>query len=91
MQIIKDSKTDYPAACNAMETLLIHEEVMNTPLFDEVKLLTFLKIVITNVLTILQSLVRLNIYFLYIKIILSKMFPIVFDEFQQLLFYIFNL
>ena len=91
MQIIKDSKTDYPAACNAMETLLIHEEVMNTPLFDEVKLLTFLKIVITNVLTILQSLVRLNIYFLYIKIILSNMFPIVFDEFQQLLFYIFNL
>jgi hypothetical protein len=91
LQIIKDSKTDYPAACNAMETLLIHEEVMNTPLFDEVKLLTFLKIVITNVLTILQSLVRLNIYFLYIKIILSKMFPIVFDEFQQLLFYIFNL
>ena len=36
MQIIKDSKTDYPAACNAMETLLIHEEILHTPLFDEV-------------------------------------------------------
>ena len=36
IQIIKDSKTDYPAACNAMETLLIHEDVFETPLFDQV-------------------------------------------------------
>ncbi|XP_058061064.1 delta-1-pyrroline-5-carboxylate synthase [Anopheles bellator] len=33
LKIIRDSKCDYPAACNAMETLLIHEELMKDGAF----------------------------------------------------------
>ncbi|XP_020280747.1 delta-1-pyrroline-5-carboxylate synthase [Pseudomyrmex gracilis] len=36
LKIIKDSKCDYPAACNAMETLLIHESLMNNSFFSDV-------------------------------------------------------
>ena len=34
VQIVYDSKTDYPAACNALETLLIHEELLHNGLFE---------------------------------------------------------
>lgn len=36
VKIIKDSKCDYPAACNAMETLLIHEGLMSSNFFNDV-------------------------------------------------------
>ncbi|XP_011493988.1 PREDICTED: delta-1-pyrroline-5-carboxylate synthase [Ceratosolen solmsi marchali] len=36
LKIIRDSKCDYPAACNAMETLLIHENHMTGSFFSDV-------------------------------------------------------
>ncbi|KAK4882007.1 hypothetical protein RN001_005326 [Aquatica leii] len=36
LKLIKDSKCNYPAACNAMETLLIHEELMTGSFFNDV-------------------------------------------------------
>lgn len=36
LKIVKDSKCDYPAACNAMETLLIHQSLIGTKFFNEV-------------------------------------------------------
>ncbi|XP_005089398.1 delta-1-pyrroline-5-carboxylate synthase isoform X2 [Aplysia californica] len=35
LHIVKDSKCDYPAACNSMETLLIHKSHRNGTLFDK--------------------------------------------------------
>ena len=41
VKVIIDSKCDYPAACNAVETLLIHEEILKKEFFQKlVKALT---------------------------------------------------
>ncbi|KAL5203281.1 hypothetical protein ABZP36_014233 [Zizania latifolia] len=35
-RIVMDAKIDYPAACNAMETLLVHKDLMKTPGLDDI-------------------------------------------------------
>ncbi|ONK75835.1 uncharacterized protein A4U43_C03F21060 [Asparagus officinalis] len=35
-RIVLDAKIDYPAACNAMETLLVHKDLMKTKGLDDI-------------------------------------------------------
>jgi len=36
LKIVKDSKTDYPSACNAMETLLFHQDLVDSTFFHQI-------------------------------------------------------
>eukprot|EP01147_Barroeca_monosierra_P010226 gene10226-2382_t len=36
VNVVVDAKADYPAACNAMETLLFHRDLVNTDIFTDV-------------------------------------------------------
>ncbi|CAK8678590.1 unnamed protein product [Clavelina lepadiformis] len=35
-RVVQDAKCNYPAACNAMETLLIHKDLMHSSVFKEI-------------------------------------------------------
>lgn len=36
IETIRDSKCDYPSACNALETLLVHKSLVNTQTFNDI-------------------------------------------------------
>jgi len=48
VKIVLDAKTDYPAACNAMETLLVHESLLTNEVFYLVNIFLYFLTLLTS-------------------------------------------
>ncbi|KAJ0087996.1 hypothetical protein Patl1_31794 [Pistacia atlantica] len=64
--IVLDAKIDYPAACNAMETLLVHKDLSSNPKLNEIIVELQREVLIQIALS--QKIMKLLKYF-YIKLI----------------------